>query len=727
MQWNLVCEFHLTSATGILLFYFCFPPLTPSQAMVPFWDALNHITGKANIRLSHQEKRGRGGVLQMIATRDIAAGEEVVNNYGELSQAELLRAYGFVETHPEAEAHAHVQVPLRYVVQAAQAEAARLLPEAPPSSGRQPPQGKEPTQGTDTKEANGDQPAVEQGKRGKGQSGDSESEDGGSDSSEGGLSEFGLGGSADEEEGCGQRGREEAASHGDKSGGTGATVGGEAGANEPGFDGPKEGGAFERSREKGASTVGQGGKGGDHSGQDADHSGSDAPAQEQPRSSQVIRGLSTRLRMCACFGLMPRSGVFKVYDPAATGVLSKPGRPFPPPELTEVARMLLLPLCEVRALQQRAAAWRPHTGAQGLAIDNTAKHDSQAVTDLKDNTAKQDSQTVVNPEDNPAKHDSQTVIDPKSNTAKHDSQTVIDPGPVTDELAAAVQAVVCRVAARMQGRYTSGLEDDEQLLQRSMVMQGAEDKPGASRQQQEQLQDLSRGEQPEERAAGNLKKRKGEEKELVGTKKRRGSAKGMQQQEQQQQHQQQQELSPRLTAAVVARVGEKRCLARLREWWECAAVGSSGSGAPVQQQQQQQQQQQHRHRLCKCVRDHVAAVWSTPRPGMHRVRREGSDDEDDSDEEDEESNSSSSSSGDEGEGTSGDEGRDGQGAGGKAGPGGGQIEENSKGRHTEGIKVGGRSKSSAGAAAKGGDAQVSATLSRPNLQQKQHFSFNFAL
>lgn len=34
------------------------------------------------------------GVLQMIATRDIKAGEEVVNDYGALSNAELLRAYG---------------------------------------------------------------------------------------------------------------------------------------------------------------------------------------------------------------------------------------------------------------------------------------------------------------------------------------------------------------------------------------------------------------------------------------------------------------------------------------------------------------------------------------------------------------------------------------------------------------------------------------------------------
>jgi hypothetical protein len=40
----------------------------PRQAMVPFWDVLNHVTGRANVRLHHCE---RGGGLQMIATRDI--------------------------------------------------------------------------------------------------------------------------------------------------------------------------------------------------------------------------------------------------------------------------------------------------------------------------------------------------------------------------------------------------------------------------------------------------------------------------------------------------------------------------------------------------------------------------------------------------------------------------------------------------------------------------------
>lgn len=39
------------------------------QAMVPMWDALNHVTGRANVRLHHCE---RSGSLQMIATQDIA-------------------------------------------------------------------------------------------------------------------------------------------------------------------------------------------------------------------------------------------------------------------------------------------------------------------------------------------------------------------------------------------------------------------------------------------------------------------------------------------------------------------------------------------------------------------------------------------------------------------------------------------------------------------------------
>jgi hypothetical protein len=67
------------------------------QALVPIWDALNHITGKKNVRLHHDKKKN---ALQMIAISDIQTGQELVNDYGPLSNSELLRAYGFIERLP---------------------------------------------------------------------------------------------------------------------------------------------------------------------------------------------------------------------------------------------------------------------------------------------------------------------------------------------------------------------------------------------------------------------------------------------------------------------------------------------------------------------------------------------------------------------------------------------------------------------------------------------------
>ena len=64
------------------------------EALVPVFDLLNHVTGAVNVRLNHDDSHG---VLQMLATRDIAAGEELINCFGELSNGELLRRYGFVE------------------------------------------------------------------------------------------------------------------------------------------------------------------------------------------------------------------------------------------------------------------------------------------------------------------------------------------------------------------------------------------------------------------------------------------------------------------------------------------------------------------------------------------------------------------------------------------------------------------------------------------------------
>jgi len=68
-----------------------------SSLQVPVWDMLNHVTGKCNVRLHHSAKRG---TLQMIATKSIKLGQEIINNYGPLSDSELLRRFGFVESEP---------------------------------------------------------------------------------------------------------------------------------------------------------------------------------------------------------------------------------------------------------------------------------------------------------------------------------------------------------------------------------------------------------------------------------------------------------------------------------------------------------------------------------------------------------------------------------------------------------------------------------------------------
>ena len=136
------------------------------QAMVPMWDALNHITGEANVRLHHCP---RTGALQMIATRPIRAHQQVmpvagrtstihlstaggcmpasptfavptdlasaelwlreaaaqpvallcaqlVNCFGKLTNGELLRRYGFVETAPNP--HDRAEIPMLDLVRA---------------------------------------------------------------------------------------------------------------------------------------------------------------------------------------------------------------------------------------------------------------------------------------------------------------------------------------------------------------------------------------------------------------------------------------------------------------------------------------------------------------------------------------------------------------------------------------------------------------------------------
>ena len=86
-----------------------------TQAMVPFWDMLNHVSPElASVRLEHDE---RAATLKMVCVREVRRGSEVFNTYGALGDDELLRRYGFV-----ARANPHgggAEVTLRELVAAA--------------------------------------------------------------------------------------------------------------------------------------------------------------------------------------------------------------------------------------------------------------------------------------------------------------------------------------------------------------------------------------------------------------------------------------------------------------------------------------------------------------------------------------------------------------------------------------------------------------------------------
>ena len=86
--------------------------LTPQfHLQVPLWDMLNHVTGICNVRLHHDATHQ---VLQMIATKPIKQGEELINNYGPLSDAELFRRFGFIEC--EANPNNGCEVPFAMVL-----------------------------------------------------------------------------------------------------------------------------------------------------------------------------------------------------------------------------------------------------------------------------------------------------------------------------------------------------------------------------------------------------------------------------------------------------------------------------------------------------------------------------------------------------------------------------------------------------------------------------------
>jgi SET domain-containing protein 6 len=96
------------------------------QAMVPFWDMLNHAPPcEASVRLHHDQKNG---CLQMITVRGVKKGEEVFNTYGPLRNAELLRRYGFVLPRNP---HGGTTVGLAEVIQAAMGANPLVVDELP--------------------------------------------------------------------------------------------------------------------------------------------------------------------------------------------------------------------------------------------------------------------------------------------------------------------------------------------------------------------------------------------------------------------------------------------------------------------------------------------------------------------------------------------------------------------------------------------------------------------
>ena len=72
---------------------------------------LNHVTGECNIKLHHNPKQQ---ALQMITTKTIKQGKEIINNYGPLSDSELLRRFGFIEEQPNP--HNGCEIPYAMLV-----------------------------------------------------------------------------------------------------------------------------------------------------------------------------------------------------------------------------------------------------------------------------------------------------------------------------------------------------------------------------------------------------------------------------------------------------------------------------------------------------------------------------------------------------------------------------------------------------------------------------------
>ncbi|KAL1499083.1 hypothetical protein AB1Y20_013597 [Prymnesium parvum] len=77
------------------------PDRADGPFLLPLFDLVNHASREEE-RSTVLRRAAEGGAFELYAERDIAAGEEVLQSYGPLGAAELLRSYGFVEESPHS-------------------------------------------------------------------------------------------------------------------------------------------------------------------------------------------------------------------------------------------------------------------------------------------------------------------------------------------------------------------------------------------------------------------------------------------------------------------------------------------------------------------------------------------------------------------------------------------------------------------------------------------------
>ncbi|XP_078495027.1 N-lysine methyltransferase SETD6 [Ciona intestinalis] len=111
-------ELYKHMASVVMAYSFTEPTLDDDDErtppiMVPVADVLNHVS-RNNAQLMFEPD-----ALKMVATRNITAGQEIFNTYGQLANWQLLQMYGFVEFEPH-NLYDTVDIPIEDVFKQAQ-------------------------------------------------------------------------------------------------------------------------------------------------------------------------------------------------------------------------------------------------------------------------------------------------------------------------------------------------------------------------------------------------------------------------------------------------------------------------------------------------------------------------------------------------------------------------------------------------------------------------------